>query len=168
MCRVTGGSDWNILDSPYVVSINYYGEYECVGSLITFWHVVTAGHCLINLDENHITVAAGVSDVRDIQQNGQSRNALRIRYAPNFNSTTLDLDIAVIKVSEPFEECDTIKTIQLCCSKLTPRTAMRVSGWGLTAPGNEDVPFILQSAVLYILKKDECVDRYATTGVFFN
>ena len=50
--HIVGGTKTKLGDFPYMALLNYNGSFECGGSLINKWYVLTAAHCMIDKDRN--------------------------------------------------------------------------------------------------------------------
>ncbi|XP_067634018.1 trypsin beta-like [Eurosta solidaginis] len=159
--RIIGGTDWNIEDSAYLVSIYYnIDDYICVGSLVTREKVVTSANCVAFLDVDFLVVAAGVTDLRHIRDWTQFRPVIGVRHPRDYNPNTKYMDIAVMTLRGPFGKSPTIKTIQYCGCTFEERTTMRVSGWGWTTEENGMRSDTLKSTELDSLPYNVC-ENYA-------
>ena len=101
--QIVGGSDADIADHPWMVSIASLPNYNqyCGGSIIDEEWVLTAAHCLSG---NQIGIRAGVTNRND--NSGQDRISAQIINHGDFVSATSGMDIALIRVSEPFDFSD--------------------------------------------------------------
>ncbi|XP_011647933.1 CUB and peptidase domain-containing protein 2-like, partial [Pogonomyrmex barbatus] len=60
--RIINGNITNILDYPWIVSLNIKGNLFCAGSVITRKHILTAAHCVQGYDIKTITLILMDSD----------------------------------------------------------------------------------------------------------
>ena len=101
---ITNGSSIQIQEVPYQVSIQSKsdGKHFCGGSIINNKYVLTAAHCVSGQSISNIKIKAGFSSQNNPGSNLQSYNAKRVVVHPNFNSVTLDYDIALIEIDGTF------------------------------------------------------------------
>lgn len=114
--------------APYIVSIRQNGAHECGGSLVRSDLVLTAGHCLMDVIPRTLTVVAGSNSVK---QGGVERNVSKGISHPDFDSIKRINDIALLKLTEPFDFTDAIKPIEpFEHPEVNPGTNVTVYGWG--------------------------------------
>ncbi|CAF1542168.1 unnamed protein product [Adineta ricciae] len=141
---------------PWVVlvEITAFGYTEiCGGFLITYKHVITAGHCVPadSVTEDMITVYAGIQK-RSEKNSGQIRSVAVIKRQPQFNITVYTNDIAILVLNSTIAETS---TVGLCClpvdtSLPTLDQHVVIVGWGRTTV-NGSQPDELQQAVVQVL-----------------
>uniref|UniRef100_A0A1I8PSI2 Peptidase S1 domain-containing protein n=1 Tax=Stomoxys calcitrans TaxID=35570 RepID=A0A1I8PSI2_STOCA len=124
--RIMGGIPISISDAKFVVNIRSYGNYKCVGSLITPRHVVTAAHCVFGSWRRSLKVTAGVTFLKET---GVQRSIRRIFIPSAYDRPPLNMDLAVLELSSAMYG-DNITTIELCNS--TGQNYYHVYGWGKT------------------------------------
>ncbi|KAJ3497768.1 hypothetical protein NLG97_g1653 [Lecanicillium saksenae] len=128
--NIIGGEVASPGAAPYIVSIRKDGAHNCGGSLIGKDVILTAGHCLMDLEPTKLTVVAGSNSVK---QGGVERNVSRGIKNPTFDAFKRINDIALLRLSEPFEYTDLIKPIDLFQSEeIDAGTNVTVYGWGYT------------------------------------
>lgn len=77
---------------------DYVGQY-CGGALIAPQWVLTAGHCVSGRSASQIDVTLGKHKLSD--SGGERIDVIQIVTHPNFNNSTLDSDIALLKLKTP-------------------------------------------------------------------
>ncbi|XP_067634868.1 trypsin delta-like [Eurosta solidaginis] len=156
--RIVGGELSSIEATPYMVSIYFDEKHECAGSLVSMEKVITAAHCLQDRPARLFMVQAGVTN--RVRETGQCR-AVEKTYIPStYKANTRNMDIAAIKVSEPFCESPQVSKIPICSTELTPTTPMQVSGWGSISERRRDHVAKLRTTVVPIIATSDCANKY--------
>ena len=155
--KIIGGTDAAISDFPWQIYL-ISGNYQCGGSIISPGWAVTAAHCVKNTSGNTISpslmaITAGSSTPTI---SGTKYYVSQVIPHPNFNSTTLDNDIALLKISSTIR-CTNCKPIKLMRVEnavegyTDPGTMAWVTGWGLTDEARNIVPTNLQKAQMPVV-----------------
>ena len=93
--KIVNGTDADIEEHPYVVSLRMYNGHTCGASILSENWILTAGHC-VDSGSSHLSVQFGthfisqVENVRDVAQ-----VILHEKYNPSFGYIN---DIAVLRV----------------------------------------------------------------------
>uniref|UniRef100_G3U7D1 trypsin n=1 Tax=Loxodonta africana TaxID=9785 RepID=G3U7D1_LOXAF len=138
---------------PYQVSLNN-GNHYCGGSLITDQWVVSSAHCYkieVHLGEHNMAVLEG---------NEQFINETKIIPHPDYNSTTIDNDIMLIKLKSPATINSWVSTVSLPTSCVHDPTECLISGWGNILPQTAHYPDPLQCLDAPILSDSVCRNAY--------
>lgn len=152
---IIGGNNTTIQDNPWQVSIratnNYHivnvrNQHICGGSIIAPNWILTAAHCITNLNGgliniNEITIASGITQRTD-NVNGQYRNVVEIIRHPNYNPINLENDVALIRINTNLNYNTNVGPILLTnsSSNSSVGTVGRVTGWGDTTSGGIYTP----------------------------
>lgn len=133
----------------------------CGGTLIQFDTVVTAAHCLDDIEQAEtFKVLVGT---QDLDEGGERINVRSFVKHKLYNSRTFDYDVAVIKLAPtPQQKITLIKIPKatLALSKPLPDTNVWVSGWGTTKENGLDTPRWLQHVDLSIGPWATCLRQY--------
>lgn len=161
--NITGGFDIDIENAPYQVSIRENGSHFCGGSIINNKYILTAAHCLQQINVAQISVQAGFTSQDNPGPNAQTLSVKSFGnhpgYDPGFGVGDFDSDIAWIELNGEFTFNDHVQPIRLVNSSTIGLqnigNTVRVSGWGWTIPGDAtsaadhlqavDVPIISNS-----------------------
>ncbi|XP_022827050.1 chymotrypsin-2-like [Spodoptera litura] len=166
---IIGGEDAADGSAPYMVAL-VFGERVmfqlCGASLISRRLMLTAAHCL----ESFIADEGGLLDtlhsrVGSNQWNsgGTMVNLKGYHMHPQWDSTNIKYDAAVLVTKEPVQLTDRVALITLCYDFIEGDEAALVSGWGRTGPRFDENVVHLQPTpddkqVLYMdtLDHDKC------------
>ncbi|AKT43110.1 trypsin-like serine protease [Chondromyces crocatus] len=173
---IVGGSNQNITDHPWQVSIqSSSGSHFCGGSVLNANWIVTAQHCIEGAASYNVAapgsmrVAAGASKLSGMNSSGQIRQIEQVIPYPGYSDASLGKDIALIKLSSPLTlNGTTVKAIALA----TPADASagltnagvsaNVSGWGTLRSGGSS-PDTLQAVNVPIVSNATASSLYGTT-----
>lgn len=98
--NIVGGQPAQISDYPWQVSLQTSANrHFCGGSVINSTWILTAAHCVQGTATSDIRVYAGATD--QTRPGGQYAQAAQIIVHPNFNPSTMDNDIAVLRLVNP-------------------------------------------------------------------
>ncbi|CAB1442900.1 unnamed protein product [Pleuronectes platessa] len=77
-------------------------RHKCGGTILNSLHVLTATHCLTNLKRyycKYLRVVAGINKLSNQGSGAQIRSIKRIKMHEDFNTRTLDNDVALLRLS---------------------------------------------------------------------
>ncbi|XP_015180998.1 PREDICTED: proclotting enzyme-like [Polistes dominula] len=166
--RIIGGKDADPDEWPWIAALFNAGRQFCGGSLIDNKHILTAAHCVVNMnswDVARLTVHLGDyniktnSEIRHIE-----RRVKRVVRHRNFNSRTLYNDVAILTMSEPVEFTEQIRPICLPSgSKLYTGMTATVIGWGSLRESGPQAA-ILQEVSIPVWSNKECKFKYGAAA----
>ncbi|CAG9854641.1 unnamed protein product [Phyllotreta striolata] len=156
---------------PFLVFIerNKHLDSRCGGSLISKNYVLTAAQCVKGTTA--LTLTFGLFDLTDKQEQGHviyqvQRDDVKIH--EYFDETTLENDIALIKLDKPIEITDTINTVKVATKddiqNLVGQEAITI-GWGqvnpMGTPLYADVP---EAIWIHVIDRygGECSERFGS------
>ncbi|XP_042219054.1 serine proteinase stubble-like isoform X2 [Homarus americanus] len=138
--RITFGQVAGIYEFPWQVAMTTNGRFHCGGSIIGDQHVLTAAHCVSSYkDRPHaLTLSLGDWDL-STKNDGPSENAViaKITVHPKYSRTTLQNDLAVLKLAKTITFTQDIQKICLPSTQLNlVDEQATVAGWGRDENGN--------------------------------
>ncbi|XP_039272073.2 uncharacterized protein LOC120346412 isoform X1 [Styela clava] len=132
--RIIGGDGASIQNWPWMILV-LTGE-VCAGTLIHRQWVLTAAHCLSSnpVDRRKTQIYAGIEKYSDHHKTNPIAIE-RVIIHPEFNSKTLNNDIALIELKQPLLMKSTIRFVDLPFGEETPIDSIcYTTGWGVTHP----------------------------------
>jgi len=169
--KIVGGTDAKLAQFPYQVSLHLKGptnsKHYCGGSVISPTTIVTAGHCVTEVNIGlfqHVEVLCGLVSQETPGIQNQKRKVAKTIVHPDFAGGVAPNDVAIHILEEPL-------TMNLFCGKITlpsgsnssePTGTATLSGWGSTSgTSSPSYPDKLQTASLDLISFDECSNAVA-------
>jgi Trypsin len=161
--EIVGGVEANAGAYPWMTRLLRNGSTTCGGSLLHQSWVLTAAHCV-----DGTVTAASLSVVLGDHQRSvnegteQTRTIAQIIIHPGFNATTMNNDLALLRLSTPVTLNARVGIVRIA-SLPAAGTMLRTIGWGVTSEGGVladrlrqvDVPLVAQGT---------CADTYPVSG----
>ncbi|MCK7625000.1 serine protease [Streptomyces sp. RS10V-4] len=161
--RIVGGTDADVREVPWQVSLRSAGGHICGASIIRADAVVTAAHCTAEAPPGALSVQAG-SSVRG--SGGQVVRVARVLRHPRFDAATIDYDVAVLVLASPLDFGPGVRAIGLVEPGREPAegTPATVTGWGATRDGG-DLPVRLRQVAVPKLSDAYCKGAYGPSSI---
>jgi len=179
--QIVGGNPADEGEYPWQVALVYADQANpfdgqfCGGSIIAPNWVLTAAHCVVG-DDGTVTNPVTLNVVAGINQlssgptsgtQGQRRAVSQIIVHPAYNNNTLDNDLALLRLAQPFTLDTRVQSIRLASqadSILFASGVMAiVTGWGRTNPPPQEpiqLPDALMEVQVPIVNQTVCAATY--------
>ncbi|XP_075972437.1 uncharacterized protein LOC142974159 [Anticarsia gemmatalis] len=132
--KIVGGNETTIETYPYQAYLLLYdgrNYYQCGGSIVSNNYIVTAAHCLTNIQRIYIRIGSTNSE-----SGGRQYETTSFASHPMYNSRTSDFDVGVIRVSQGMQlDGANARAIKLVNSGYDPAAGenLTMTGWGATS-----------------------------------
>ncbi|XP_044263307.1 CLIP domain-containing serine protease 2-like [Tribolium madens] len=174
--RIIGGVSATIGQFPWIARLAYLAHFplinipifKCGGSLINHLYVVTAAHCVANLQEDLVLIRLGELNAKtevDCENNVcappvQDFKPAKIFYHENYGKPKMRHDIALIRLDHPAEIHSYVLPICLPQGPLLQKnyegTTMEVAGWGVNDVKRGTSSTVLLHVRVPIIKPEMC------------
>nr|XP_036232198.1 serine protease SP24D isoform X2 [Bactrocera oleae] len=148
--RILNGQVAASAQFPYQVSVRVNKQHICGGALVSPKFVLTAAHCVHNIDDEILSVQAGTVSRTD---GGESRAVSNVIIHPQYG---FDSDIALLLLATPFNYSDVVKGIAIAAWDVPVGESVTISGWGRIYEGGPLSTQLLYSRSLTTLKNEDC------------
>ncbi|XP_054738821.1 trypsin beta-like [Anastrepha obliqua] len=151
--RIVGGAATTISSVPWQISLQRSGSHSCGGSIYSSTIIITAAHCLQGVSTSILKIRAGSSYWNSggvlLQVSAYSNHE-------GYSSSTMQNDIAVIRLASSLSFSSTIKAIGLADTAPADGAAAAVSGWGTTVSGSAALPTQLRYVNVSVVSLANC------------
>ncbi|MFN8216866.1 MAG: serine protease [Solirubrobacterales bacterium] len=172
---IIGGREASIQELPslaYLEGENAAGGYACSGTVVAPRLILTAGHCVQNIESGEITpaaslaVATGVADLTKIASANISRVAEALVY-PQFDPAQLTGDAGLLVLTAPVAA----PPIRLAGAGdgalLAAGTQLTIAGWGLTSASAKEGSPVLKLGVSKVQPTNLCRSKSSRYYPFY-
>ena len=164
--KIVNGTDADILEFPFLVSIRYGLSHSCAGSLLNDLWIVTAAHCLY-APADLMTIEYGTTEISDGFEGAKIVGVEKFIVHEEWNYDELRNDIGLIKLKQPLDTKLHESPVKIAVpGKYYPTGSLTtVAGWGRIGSGMP-ISKTLQKVDLQIYSYADC--RAALTGNMYN
>ncbi|XP_060758400.1 uncharacterized protein LOC132869062 [Neoarius graeffei] len=169
--KIVGGDDASAGAWPWQASIQARGRHFCGGSLISKNWVLSAAHCFQSITAGDITIFLGMESLEGTNPNMQKKTVLKIINHENYNSTTINNDIALVQLSSSVTFNNYVMPVCLAASNsLFPGGSnVWVTGWGRISSGESlPSPKTLQEVQVSVVSSTDCAKAYGSGSITDN
>ncbi|XP_078048043.1 venom protease [Augochlora pura] len=174
--HIIDGTEAKPGEFPYMVTLGYENEnaeqdgqqinYDCGGSLISFEHVLTAAHCVHNINKKvPVEIRLGNEDLTSNDDSVQRIPISDIMYHPEYKISIHYYDVAILKLKTKVKMSNNVKPICLQTKSLdtitmSSKTSLVAIGWGATSNGGEKSNKLMRTPSLSLVGREECAKHY--------
>ncbi|RGP78819.1 trypsin [Fusarium longipes] len=165
--NIVGGTSATVAEFPFIVSITNNGGPWCGGALINANTVLTASHCVQGRSASAFQIRAGSTSRTS---GGTTSRVSSIKMHPSFSGSTLDSDVALLKLSTSIPASGSISYARLAASGSDPAAgaSLTVAGWGATSQGGSTTPVNLLKVTVPVVSRASCRASYGTSSITNN
>ncbi|XP_029162142.1 serine protease snake-like [Nylanderia fulva] len=153
---------------PYMVALGYQDDedensdikYNCGGTLISSQYVLTAAHCVNNVQEKvPIEVRVGSEDLKNDE--AQRIPILDVITHPRYKRSMNYNDVAILKLRMPVRMTSDVRPICIQTKSLdnmdvSPNTSFIVIGWGATSFAEDGSSKLMKTPSLSLVDRQSC------------
>ncbi|NBM20697.1 serine protease [Streptomyces sp. GC420] len=157
---IVGGTTTTTTAYPYVMQITDTSSYQfCGGTLVSPTKVVTAAHCMTGETTSSIRVVGGRTYRNGT--NGTVSNVSKIWVHPNYSSSTMSNDVAVLTLSTSMPYTPIGYVASTDTGYYAAGTTARILGWGTTSSGGSSSNQ-LRTATVPMVSTSGCTSAYGS------
>jgi secreted trypsin-like serine protease len=161
---VIGGHNATIAQYPslaYIEGVQATAGYACTGTVVAPRVVLTAGHCVEDIESSSIVepakiaVATGVSNLTKIPRANVSAVVQVLAY-PNFDPTKLQGDAGLLILAAPVAAPPIALATSADAALYEPGDPLTIAGWGIDDRNTGHAPNQLQAATVPVEEAGRC------------
>jgi len=156
---IVGGVEAEKGEFPFIVGLRK-GAHYCGGSIVNSEWIVTAAHCSQSLPSAY-SVVAGDHYNDEVEESEQIRSVVEVIVHPDYNALKIDNDIAMMRISPPFNFDDFVQPIFIAPSGFLHPPKETVAGWGRLKESGTS-PNVLMRVDVPFVTPDDCKVAYGT------
>uniref|UniRef100_A0A2A4IV60 Peptidase S1 domain-containing protein n=1 Tax=Heliothis virescens TaxID=7102 RepID=A0A2A4IV60_HELVI len=157
--KIVGGTETTIQEYPYQAYLLLYNGsdyFQCGGSIVNAYYVVTAAHCLEEIQTVYVRIGSTISNSGGLQYETSTFYS-----HPSYNPNTFDFDVGIVSVSQGMQLDGTnAKAISLVRTfyDVSNGTEITLTGWGATGEG-ESVTSTLRVVSVPAIDRPTCNEQ---------
>jgi len=162
---IVGGAPATIADFPSLAYIQAeegpHDGFACTGTVISPRVVLTAGHCVEDIETGRLTpardykVATGVANLHDVTP-GNIFKVTRALTFPGFDPGATRGDAGILILSRPTTAPPLALATAADSATMAAGTPVQIAGWGLEHAGDSSAPATLQTTSTTVQENDYC------------
>ncbi|XP_014204500.1 trypsin-like [Copidosoma floridanum] len=137
--RIVNGTRATLGRFPHQVSLRraVTQNHFCSGTILTSKWVLSAGHCMLDLNNNTLEassmlIVAGEIVLKNTNRAHAWSKVTKLIVHPQFQKRTLENDIALLKLETPLDFDDRVQPAYIIQRRVNADTMCQVGGWGST------------------------------------
>jgi len=163
--RIVGGEEATSNEFPWQVSMQYFGQHICGGSIYNADTVITAAHCGEIAGANAFSVLAGKHNLQITEPTQQLRQVSQVILHSGYpGATGFSNDICILKLSQPLVFNAVVGPVPIAPAGHTATGSATVSGWGDLREGGVS-PDTLHKVDVPIISDASCRVAYGASAV---
>lgn len=154
--RIVGGTQVQSNKYPWIAQMLLGSVLFCGGTLINDRYVLTAAHCVIDMDMSAVSVRL-LQLNRSSANQGITRGVVFAHAHAGYNPSTLVHDIALLRLDEPVPLVKGMRPVCLPSTEFQTFDYQKaiVAGWGLSYEGGT-TSNVLQETTVPIITNAQC------------
>ncbi|NWI17497.1 KLK13 protein, partial [Crypturellus soui] len=157
LTRIVGGMDCAAHSQPWQVAILDMSKLYCGGVLVGRQWVVTAAHCTM---PGVTSIRLGKHNLFAREAGEQLKRVLKSFPHPDYDPTTKNNDIMMLKLGTPVTLSDRVQVIPVADCPPPSGAACVTSGWGATSSPEVTYPDVLQCVNVTLFSTATCQRLY--------
>ncbi|XP_055851445.1 trypsin-4-like [Episyrphus balteatus] len=157
--KIVNGTEVNIKNFPYQVSVRSMDRHICGGSIISADRILTAAHCTDGQDPKSMSIRHG-SSYADF---GIKHQVIQIFQNPNFDFYYKQYDVSVMKIHPPINFTRSSQPAKLAKKRLADNSDVIICGWGVLRK-EEDIEDLgkrrLRAVTVQVVNMEKCQELY--------
>ncbi|XP_043803204.1 chymotrypsin-1-like [Apis laboriosa] len=150
--RIVGGHDAADGEYSYQVSIRLNNYHICGGSIIDYYTILTAAHCIYQKNASEITIVVGTNYL----SSGTIYVVKEMIWHENYNEIMIINDIGLIRVKNYIKYNKKVQPISLASNYTPENTTAVITGWGQLNKIKSIIPYELQVLNVTIISREKC------------
>jgi secreted trypsin-like serine protease len=161
---VIGGRSASIAELPslaYIEGEDAITPYSCTGTVVAPRVILTAGHCVEDIESGTIApgsgfaVATGIADLRQVSKANVSLVSQALVY-PGFTPSKLQGDAGLLILATPTVAPPIALASAPDAGLLATGTKLTIAGWGLTSPNAKEGSPVLKAGETIVQDSTDC------------
>lgn len=163
--RIVGGVEIGIDEIPFQISLRYDDSHICGGSIISSLYVLSAAHCTFYFPKTDLSIFSIRAGSSRIDQGGSIHNISSVVEHPRFDTSLLDYDATILKISNQifFDKFRQPILLPFFGEETVLDSIVATSGWGLTL-NDQESNLSLRNVELRISNRTQCHEAYIGDG----